>query len=67
MKIRSLLAVVGLAIGLAVPTFAQQPTTPDPKLREQLLAFVTKYEEAINNGDAPAAAAFFAENGGSGE
>jgi ketosteroid isomerase-like protein len=65
MKTRLLVAlvVVGLEIGLALPTFAQQTNIPDPQLREQLLAFVTKYEEAINNGDAPAAAAFFAEDG----
>src|SRR5271166_1357010 len=63
MKIRSLLALVGLAFGFALPTFAQQTNAPDPQLRQQLLAFVTKYEEAINNGDAVAAAAFFAEDG----
>ena len=62
MKIRSLLSVVGFAISFLLPTVAQQTKTPDPQLREQLLAFVTKYQEAINNGDAAAAAAFFAED-----
>ena len=63
MKIRLLLTLAGLAISFAVPTFAQQTNAPDPQLRQQLLAFVTKYEEAINNGDAVAAAVFFAEDG----
>src|SRR6516164_11813071 len=62
MKIRLLLSLAGLTLSFAVPSFAQQTNTPDPQLREQLLAFVTKYEEAINNGDAAAAAAFFAED-----
>jgi hypothetical protein len=35
MKIR-LLALVGLAISFALPTFAQQTNTPDPKLRDQI-------------------------------
>jgi ketosteroid isomerase-like protein len=48
---------------LAFPVFAQQQNAPDPQLREQLLAFVTKYEEAINNSDAAAAASFFAGDG----
>ena len=63
MKIRLLLSLAGLTLSFAVPSFAQQTNTPDPQLREQLLAFVTKYEEAINNGDAAAAAASFAEDG----
>jgi hypothetical protein len=33
MKIRLLGAFVGLAISLALPTFAQQTNTPDPQLR----------------------------------
>jgi hypothetical protein len=40
MKIRSLLALVGLAIGFAVPAFAEQTTTPDPQLRQQCHALV---------------------------
>jgi hypothetical protein len=30
MKIRLLLALAGLAIGFALPAFAQQTNTPDP-------------------------------------
>ena len=52
-----------MAISFASPTLAQQTNASDPQLREQVLAFVTKYEEAINNGDAAAAAGFFAEDG----
>jgi hypothetical protein len=35
MKIRLLLALVGSAMGVALPTFAQQTNTPDPQLRQQ--------------------------------
>ena len=36
MKIRYLLlTLVGLATGLALPIFAQEPNAPDPQLREQ--------------------------------
>ena len=37
MKIRSLLALVGLAISFAFPSFAQQTSTPDPQLRQQIV------------------------------
>ena len=37
MKIRSLLALVGLAICFALPAFAQQANAPDPQLRQQIL------------------------------
>jgi len=37
MKIRSLLALVGLAISFALPAFAQQTNPPDPQLRQQIL------------------------------
>ena len=59
MKIRLLLALVGLAISFALPTFAQQTNTPDPQLREQLLALAKKFEDAWNNNDATALAALF--------
>ena len=53
-----LLTLAGLAITFALPTFAQQTNTPDPKLREQMLAFVTKFDPPFNNGDAAALAPF---------
>jgi hypothetical protein len=61
MKTRSLLAVVGLAISFALPTFAQQTNTPDPQLRQRYVALVKKYDDAFN--DAAAVAALFTEDG----
>ena len=37
MKIRSLLVLVGLAISLVLPAFAQQTNTPDPQLHQQIV------------------------------
>jgi hypothetical protein len=62
MKIRLLLTLAGLAIGLALPTFAQQPNTPDPQLREQFVAFGKKLDEAWNNNDPAALIAFYMED-----
>jgi ketosteroid isomerase-like protein len=63
MKIRLLLALIGLAISFALPTFAQQTNTPDPQLRQMIDAFAKKYTEAINKNDAAAVAALYAEDG----
>jgi hypothetical protein len=49
MKIRLLLALVGLATSFALPTFAQQTNTQDPQLRQELLALAKKFEEAWDN------------------
>ena len=62
MKIRSLAPLVGLAISFAVPTFAQQTNTPDPQLRQRLLAVIEKHADAMNKNDAAAAAALFTED-----
>lgn len=62
MKIRLLLALVGLAISYALPTFAGQSNTPDPQLREQVLALVLKFDPAFNNNDAAAQAPFYTED-----
>jgi hypothetical protein len=52
MKIRSVVALVGLVIGFTVPTFAQQKDTPvDPRLTEQLNALNKKFDDAYNNND----------------
>jgi ketosteroid isomerase-like protein len=51
MKIRSLLAPAGLAIGFAAPAPAQQTDTPD-SVRQLVAAHQTIYNEAMNNGDA---------------
>lgn len=63
MKMRVLLALVGLAIGFALPTFAQQTNAPDPQLREQILALAKEFDEAWNNNDPAALAALFTEDG----
>jgi uncharacterized protein (TIGR02246 family) len=73
MKIRFLLALVGLAISFTLPLFAQQKDT-DPRIVQQrdLLgdakalgefgALGMKADEAFNNNDAVAVAALFTEN-----
>jgi uncharacterized protein (TIGR02246 family) len=62
MKNRLVVALVGLAISFALPTFAQQTNTPDPQLRQQLDALAKKFDEAYNNNDAAALAALFTED-----
>jgi len=57
-----LVALVGLAIGLALPTFAQQTNTPDPQLRQRLIDLIKKHGDAINKNDAAAVAALFTED-----
>ena len=62
MKIRSVVTLVGLAISFAFPTFAQQTNTPDPQLRQRLLAVIEKHADAMNKNAAAAAAALFTED-----
>ena len=62
MKMR-LVALAGLAISFALPTFAQQTNKPDPQLRQQLIAAIQKHADAMNSNDAAAAAACFTEDG----
>jgi hypothetical protein len=62
MKIRLLPALIALAISFALPAFAQQTNTPDPQLREQLVALTKKFDEAYNNNDAVALAALYTED-----
>ena len=61
MKIR-LVALVGLALSFSLPAFAQQTETPDPQLREALMAFNKKVDDGLNNNDAAALAALFTED-----
>jgi ketosteroid isomerase-like protein len=73
MKIR-LVALIGLAIGFAVPAIAQQkaatPAVPNPfqpipagpSLVQQLEAINEKLDEAFNKRDATAVAAFYTAN-----
>src|SRR3984957_1497208 len=46
-------------MSFALPAFAQQTSTPDPQLRQQLLELAKKFEDAWNNNDATALAALF--------
>jgi hypothetical protein len=54
MKKQLLYALVGLAIGFAMPTFAQEQTTVDPEVRQQIEAAYMKFAEAFNKHDAAA-------------
>jgi ketosteroid isomerase-like protein len=62
MKIRLVVALIGLAISFASPTFAQQKDTVDPQIAEQLTALSKKTDEANNSGDAAALAALYTED-----
>ena len=59
---RLVVALVGLAIGFAVPAFAQQKDTVDPQIIEQLNALTEKFIEAVDNNDVAAVAALFTED-----
>ena len=60
---RLALALAGLAIGLALPTFAQETNTPDPQLRQRLVALIKKHTDALDKNDPAAVAALFTEDG----
>ena len=62
MKIRSIVALVGLAICFALPTFAQQTNKPDPQLRERLITRIKAHTDALDKNDATAVAANFTED-----
>jgi hypothetical protein len=51
MKIRSVIALIGLAISFAVPAFAQEQNTVDPEVRQQIEAVLMKLGEAYNKHD----------------
>jgi ketosteroid isomerase-like protein len=59
MKMRSVVALAGLAISFALPAFAQQKDTAASQIDEQI---VKKFDEAFNNGDAAAVAALYTED-----
>src|SRR5258708_24820420 len=62
MKIRSVVALSGLAISFALPTFAQQTNKPDPQLRERLITRIKAHTDALDKNDAAAVAANFTED-----
>ena len=62
MKIRVLLTLAGLAIGFVLPTFAQQTTAPDPKLREGFATLLKKMDGGFVNSDAAALATLYTDD-----
>ena len=62
MKIRLVVALIGLAISIALPALAET-NTPDPQLREKLIAAIKKHTDALDKNDAAAIAANFTEDG----
>jgi ketosteroid isomerase-like protein len=62
MKIRSLLTLVGFAIGCAMPTFAHEKSIIQPRVRQQIEAVFMQFQEAYNNHDVDGIAALYAEN-----
>ena len=59
MKRRLVVALAGLAISFALPTYAQQKDLADPQTTQKILASFKGIEEAQNNKDAAARAAFY--------
>ena len=57
MKIRSVVALLALAITSALPTFAQGQKAVDPEVRKQIEAVFAQFQEAYNKHDAAAMAA----------
>jgi hypothetical protein len=51
MKLARLLTLAGLAIGFALPTFAQDQNTISPKVRQQIEAIFQKFQDAYNSRD----------------
>jgi uncharacterized protein (TIGR02246 family) len=60
MKIRSVVALVALAISFALPSFAQEKDTAADS--QKIRALITSYDEAVNKNDAAAAAALYTED-----
>ena len=62
MKIRSALALAGLAVGFVFPTFAGQKDAIDPKIDQQIRALASKFDEAYNKNDPGGVAALYTED-----
>src|ERR1700693_1378582 len=61
MKIRLVVALIGLAISIALPALAET-NTPNLQLREKLIAAIKKHTDALDKNDAAAVAANFTED-----
>jgi uncharacterized protein (TIGR02246 family) len=62
MKIRFVVALVGLAICFAPPAFAQQKDTVDQETAQQVRALAANYDAAFNRQDAVTVAGLYAED-----
>src|SRR5277367_3654586 len=62
MKMRLVVAFVGLAIGFVPATLAQQKSTIDPQTALQIRALASKYDGAFNRHDAAAVATLYTED-----
>jgi uncharacterized protein (TIGR02246 family) len=62
MKIRVVVALVGLAISFAPPVFAQQKDTLDPETAQQVRALASNYDAAFNRQDAATVAGLYTED-----
>jgi hypothetical protein len=62
MKMRLLLALVGLAIGFVVPAFAQKKEEVDPKILAGIQANDKAFDDAFSKRDPAAIAALYSEN-----
>jgi ketosteroid isomerase-like protein len=62
MKIRYLLALVGLAISFAVPVLGEEQNAVDPEVRQQIEAAYSKFAEAFDKHDAVAMADLYTQN-----
>jgi uncharacterized protein (TIGR02246 family) len=62
MKICLLLALIGLPINFALPTFGQEQSAVDPETRQQIEALSMQYGEAFNKHDAAAVAELYTQD-----
>jgi uncharacterized protein (TIGR02246 family) len=62
MKIRFVVALVGLAVSFASPAVAQQKDTVDPETAQQVRALASNYDAAFNRQDAVSVAGLYAED-----
>jgi uncharacterized protein (TIGR02246 family) len=62
MNRRLVVALVGLAIGSALPAIAQEKDKVDPKIEQQIRILAANYDAAINKHDPAAVAALYAQD-----
>jgi uncharacterized protein (TIGR02246 family) len=62
MKTHLVVTLVVLAVGLALPTFAQEKDRFDPKIDQPIRLLATKYDAAINRHDGAAIAALYTQD-----